>query len=109
MSKLSHLIQFRRYDDLEVEIDDMVRMIGWDQAIHSFKVIWESGDTSTINTRTFNSSWNQEILQLSIALDEFRRGNLRVPIGKTRDCIIRLLELEPVTGLDADLLNEFAD
>ena len=87
----------------------MVRTIGWDQVIQSFKKIWDSGDTRTINTRTFNSSWNQEILQLSIALDEFRRSALSVPIGKTRDSIICLLELEPVTGLDVDLLHEFAD
>ena len=97
--RLTELFRLRMYDELEIEIDQLIRMKGWDQVIQNLRLIWDSGDYIS-----WNLSYEEYLFKRKLqGIDK------DIPRGTIRDGLTRVLGLESISGIDVDLLDAFAD
>lgn len=107
------LIRLRRYKEIEALCDKLIRSEGWD-AIKSLFADLPVMDHAPKGFTMIDKEKGyiaKAILQDRHKLYHVRRGKFGwgIPLGKMRDALVKLYDIEPIKGIDTPLLELSSD
>jgi hypothetical protein len=108
ISTLSKLIRMRMYDQLEREVEKQIQKSSWLKVTERLRTIWNNAQPAHVHVyRSYKMGYGLDLAEFSNS--RYYGTAYNVPVGKIRDALINILDLEPVTGIDIDLLEAFTD